>query len=136
MNGASPPNHIGISIVLVLFSFVFYTSVSNASDQGNISAGLAVYSDLSFIESEREYAGLQVSIVPYHGGQKILWRSAGPFLDEPILLDAVKDGSVFKVVVPEDNDLSGYWNLILDGDVINAAGPRGLKYKLKKISVK
>jgi hypothetical protein len=50
---------------------------------------------MGFIEDEGEYSGLQVVLVPYYDGektkQKILWRSAGPFLNTPLLLDIIED---------------------------------------------
>ena len=58
-----------------------------AADQVNSPAGLVVYSDLNYIELEGEFSGLQVALVPYYDGakghHKVLWRSAGPFLNTP-----------------------------------------------------
>jgi hypothetical protein len=107
-----------------------------AADEGNSPAGLTVYSDLNFIETEREFVGLQVAIVPFHDGQKLLWRSAGPFLNTPLLLDVVMVGNALRVVVPDEDDDAGVWNLSLKGNVLYAVGPKGLKYSLKRISLK
>jgi hypothetical protein len=115
---------------------LFAASISQAADQGNVPAGLAVYSDMNYIELEGEYVGLQIAVVPYQGGQKVLWRSAGPFIDAPLLLDVTKVGKTFKVVVPEGHDTSGEWKLTSKGNVIDAVGPGDLKYSLKKIALK
>ena len=111
---------------------------ARAGDERNSAAGLAVYSDMNFIEAEGEFAGLQVVLVPYYDGEKsrrkILWRSAGPFLRTPLLLDADQDGKTLKVVVPEGHDHAGSWTLSTQGNVLNAVGPGSRKYSLKRIS--
>ena len=120
-----------------MFAFLLLSvDIVRAADEVNSPAGLAVYSDLNFIEKEREFAGLQVAIVPYRDGQKLLWRSAGPFLNAPLLLDVAKVGNSLRVVVPDGNDDAGVWNFSPKGNVLNAVGPRGQKYSLKKISPK
>jgi len=111
-------------------------NVVRAADERNSPAALAVYSDLNFIENEREFVGLQVAIVPYRDGQKLLWRSAGPFLNAPLLLDIAKMRDTLRVVIPDGNDDAGIWNFTLKGNVLYAVGPRGQKYNLKKISLK
>jgi hypothetical protein len=84
---------------------------ARAADKTNSGAGLAVYSDMNFIELEGEFSGLQIVLVQYIDGdkrrQKVLWRSAAPFLNAPLLLDAAQNGNVLKVVVPEGNDYAG-----------------------------
>jgi len=113
---------------------------ARAADQGNSSAGLVVYSDMNYVEQEGEFSGLQVALVPYYDGekshQKVLFRSAGPFLNSPLLLDAIEKGRTLTVLVPQGNELAGAWTLTLNGNVIDAVGPGGLKYTLKKISIK
>ena len=127
--------------VAVIVSLTFGQHAARASDQGNSSAGLVVYSDINYIEVEGEFSGLQVSLVPYYDGEKthhkVLWRSAGPFLNSPLLLDATEEGKTLKVLVPQGDDLAGAWTLTLNGDFIDAVGPGGhLKYRLKKISIR
>jgi hypothetical protein len=128
---------LAFAIVGLLFISV---STAKAGDERNSSAGLAVYSDVNFIELEREFVGLQVVLVPYYDGQKsqlkILWRSAGPFLNTPLLLDADQDGATYKVVVPSGENDAGNWTLSLRGNVIYATGPGSIKYSLKRISSK
>jgi hypothetical protein len=113
---------------------------ARAADEGNSSAGLAVYSDMNYIELEGEFSGLQVVLVPYYDGEKgrrkVLWRSAGPFLDPPLLLDAVQEGKTLKVLVPREKGEAEAWTLTLKGNVFDAVGPGGLKFRLKKISIK
>ena len=115
-------------------------SIVAASDEANSAAGLGVYSDINFIETEREFVGLQVVLVPYNSGEKarlrMLWRSAGPFLDSPLLLNADQQGNIFKVVVPAGRDDAGPWTLTLKGNMLYAVGPGSLKYNLKRISPK
>lgn len=109
---------------------------AQAADERNSPAGLVVYSDLNFIELEREFVGLQVAIVPDSEGQKVLWRSAGPFLNAPLLLDAVKIGNALQVVVPDGDRYKGIWKLEVKGNTMYAVGPEGQKYGLKRISLK
>lgn len=133
----------------VAFLCIFAASVgaASAADGGkNSSGGLVVYSDLNFIQSEGEFIGLQVAIIPYRESdgepsrQKLLFRSApGPYLNAPILLDVVKVGAAVKVTVPkrsEYDDFAGVWNFSLKGDILSAIGPSGQRYDLKKISLK
>jgi hypothetical protein len=113
---------------------------AGAADKTNSGAGLAVYSDMNFIELEGEFSGLQIVLVQYIDGdkrrQKVLWRSAAPFLNAPLLLDAVENGNVLKVVVPQGNDHAGAWTLTLRDKVIDAVGPNDMKYSLKRISAR
>ena len=136
MRGTHRANRVVMVIALLLMS----GSASWGADQGNSPAGLAVCSDMNFIEDEGEYAGLQIVLVPFNDGermkQKALWRSAAPFLNTPLLLDIIEDGKSLKVVVPDGQDYAGAWTLTLKGNVLTASGPRSLKYSLKKISVK
>jgi hypothetical protein len=130
-----------LNLALALMGFLLICgNIAQAGDEGNSAAGLAVYSDMNFIELEREFAGLQVVLVPYYDGeksrQKILWRSAGPFLNTPLLLDADQDGKTFKVVVPNGHDDAGNWTLSLRGNVLLAVGPGSSMYSLKRISPK
>jgi hypothetical protein len=96
--------------------------------------GLRTYSDMNFNKLEGEFYGLQVVIVPYSGGQKILWRSGGGKLDPPLLLDAVKEGNGWKIVVPENSDFFGEWTLSFDRKTLRAIGPRGLQFDLKEVT--
>jgi hypothetical protein len=107
-----------------------------AGDETNSPAGLAIYSDINFIEVEGEFVGLQVGIVPYRDGQKVLWRSAGSFLNPPLLLDIAKLGNTLKVVVPDGDPFTGVWKLNLKGNFLYAVGPDGQKYNLKRIGLK
>jgi hypothetical protein len=96
---------------------------------------------MNYIESEGEFSGLQVTLVPYYDGEKshhkVLWRSAGPFLNSPLLLDAVEEGKTFKILVPKGDDFAGSWTLTLKGNAIDAIAAGGhLKYSLKKISTR
>lgn len=127
---------------LILLTLVALTTANHAlaADETNTPAGLAVYSGMNFIESEREFVGLQVALIPYYDGdktrQKILWRSAGPFLEVPLLLDVTQDGKIIRVVVPDGHDDAGTWTLTVKGNVLDAVGPNAHKYSLKKISLK
>lgn len=111
-----------------------------AADRGNVPGGLEVYSALNFIENEGEFSGIQVTLVPYVEGhamkQKVLWRSAGPFLDLPLLLDVVAVDKNLRVVVPDGDGFSGTWNLSLRGNAMIANGPNGQVFTLKKLTVK
>lgn len=137
-----PATHFVARLTAALVvSLVLEHHVARAADQGNSPAGLVVYSDINYIELEGEFSGLQVALVPYHDGEKshrkVLWRSAGPFLNPPLLLDTIEEGKTLKILVPQGDDLAGAWTLNLKGNVIDAVGPGGhLKYTLKKILVK
>jgi hypothetical protein len=130
------------SSLLALIAMGFLLICGNdawASDEVNSAAGLAIYSDINFIEMEGEFVGLQVVLVPYNDGKsrvKMLWRSAGPFLNPPLLLDVDQQAKIFKVVVPAGQDDAGAWTLTLKGNILYAVGPGSLKYNLKRISPK
>jgi hypothetical protein len=113
-------------------------NIAKAGGETNSAAGLAVYSDINFIAEESEFVGLQVVLVPYIDADKsrlkMLWRSAGPFLETPVLLDVDQQGKTFKVVVPAGQELAGAWTLTLKGNVLYAVGPGSSKYNLKRIS--
>lgn len=118
--------------------FLFITSIVLASaDERHSYAGLSVYSDLNFVAIEGEYYGLQIIIVPYVQGvdrrEKLLWRSAGGRLDEPLLLDVTRVGNTLKVHVPKENDFSGEWTLMFKGRALHASGPRGFQFDLLKL---
>lgn len=118
------------SAALSVLAIIYVWSASCAAD---VTVGMRVYSQMNYTPSEGEFYGLQVAIVPYSKGQKILWRSGSGRLDEPLLLDAVGNGDVLKVVVPEENDQFGEWTLSQDGKVIHARGPRDLHFDLREI---
>jgi hypothetical protein len=130
---------LGFTLAVVGF-LLTCSNCAKASDEVNSAAGLAVYSDINFIELEGEFVGLQVVLVPYNGGAKsrlkMLWRSAGPFLNPPLLLDVDQNGKTFKIVVPAGQEDAGAWTLSLKGNVLYAAGPGSSKYTLKKVSPK
>lgn len=119
----------------IVFALLAWSGPGRAQDESNSPAGLAVYSDLNFIQQEGEFVGLQIAIVPDHEGQKILWRSAGPFISPAVLLDVVKTGDVLKVVVPDSDLYRGVWRLTLKSNVVYADGPNG-KFVLKRIRLK
>jgi hypothetical protein len=127
-------------VALLLACLSPWPNAVRAADGSNSPAGLVVYSDINFIEAEGEFVGLQVAIVPYgeHDEKKLLWRTAGPFPESPLLLDVVQVGATLKVVVPdrEGDEFAGVWNFNLKKDVLYAVGPQGRKYTLKKISLK
>jgi hypothetical protein len=133
--------------ILFLGFFLFTEGALLAADKGNVPAGLDVYSSVNFIELEREFVGLQIVVVSYveedARKQKVLWRSAGPFLNPPLLLDAVPVGKNLRVVVPDGDSYSGSWNLTLRGNSMIASGPdpvaKGQEKQvitLKKLAVK
>jgi hypothetical protein len=136
LHGVAQGKFIRAFVIVALFQ----TCAAHAADEGNSAARLTIYSDMNFIENEGEFSGLQIVLVPYYDGEKsrrkILWRSAGPFLKPPLLLEAVQEGKSFKVLVPQESDDAGAWTLTLRGNVFDAAGPGGLKYSLKKIRIK
>jgi hypothetical protein len=87
---------------------------------------------MQFSASEGERYGLQVIIVPFSGGEKILWSSGTGRLEEPLLLDVRREGDEIHVVIPRERDDWGEWMLVLRGSVIVAHGPRGLLFHLEK----
>lgn len=130
-----------VSPFALVVSVMFWHQAARAADQVNSQAGLVVYSDMNYIELEGEFSGLQIALVPYNDGQrshrKVLWRSGGPFLNSPLLLDPVEEGKILKIQVPEGDPLAGAWTLTLKGNVIDAVAAGGnLKYSLKKISIR
>lgn len=138
-----------LSLGLCLFAGCALLAADKADVRGgsNVPAGIEVYSDMNFIEDESEFYGIQIVLVTYLDDekrevkQKVLWRSAGPFLDAPLLLDAIVVGKDLKVVVPDgygDIGTSGAWILSLRGDSIIATRPKGggRGFTLKKLTLK
>ena len=98
------------------------------------AVGLKVYSGMNYIKGEDEYYGLQIVIVPYSQGQKILWRSGNGRLDPPLLLDVSQEGKDMLVTLPEGDDNYGEWVLSLKGKMLRARGPRDLHFDLRELS--
>src|SRR6185437_14848451 len=67
MNG---PQKSPLMRLLAVIGFLLIFGGAQAADEGNGAAGLVVYSDMNFIELEREFVGLQVVLVPYYDGAK------------------------------------------------------------------
>lgn len=119
--------------VLGLIVLVVGAMSAGAADR---SEGLAIYSKLHFNSAEGEYIGLQVVLATYgYGETKLLWRSGTGALDEPLLLDVVQVGNKLHVHVPEGNDYSGDWLLIVRNGVMTAEGPRKLHFVLQRLQV-
>jgi hypothetical protein len=138
-----------LTIALSL-GLVFSTGTVLAGDKvdvpgrSNVAAGIEVYSAMNFIEDEREFYGIQIVVFSYLDGQQdwkkqVLWRSGGPFLESPLLLDAVAAGNDLTITVPDGNNdvgLAGTWKLSLQGSSMIATGPKGKVFTLKKLTVK
>ena len=122
--------------ILALFIVLSSVASGNARQVNDPAAGLWAYSHLELNELEGEYNGLQVVIVPYDGGISVLWRSANGSFDKPLLLDARRNANTLTVVVPQSNQLSGTWTLAVQEKSMVAEGPRGLHFKLSRLSAK
>lgn len=110
--------------------------IAHSADRANIAAGFVLYSGMNFIELEREFVGLQIALISYDGGQRVLWRSAGPFLRQPILLLATATGKDLTIVVPDGDLYPGKWRLSLQGNLMTATGPNEVTFKLKRLETK
>jgi hypothetical protein len=69
------------------------------------------YSNMGFNKELGETYGLEISIVPYSGGEKVLWRSAEGSLDEPILVDGLEENSEILVKVPDRSGRIVEWKI-------------------------
>jgi hypothetical protein len=88
---------------------------------------------LNFVPEEGEFVGQQIVIIPYaDGDKKILWRIANAVFDPPLLLDAVKQGDLLKVKHPEFGD----WTFQLKGAFLEGVSSKGVKIRLKQVSLK
>lgn len=123
-----------VRIVLFCLSLFFFSATASA-DQANSVAGAEVYSAMSLIAEEGEFYGVQIILIPFGNGNKVLWREGDGQLAPPILLDPVRTKEGFCVTVPDAYQQFGVWNLKVDGSMIHADGPRSLHFDLKKLSV-
>jgi hypothetical protein len=124
------------SSLWILALLLLAPSLTDAASAPKSRAYLSIYTDLNYIEEAGEFYGLQVVIVPYTGGTKILWRSGSGKIETPLLLEANKIGGAYKVTVPEDESDHGEWTLTMVGNVLHAVGPRGLKFDLRELPVR
>lgn len=119
--------------VWTVISLIFGGAASMAAAEKGGPVGLEVYSALNYTEEAGEFYGSQVTIVPYTGGKKILWREAGPRIEPPLLLDLVYEGKTMKFKVLESSDSFGEWVLIPKKGGMILRGPRGLTFDLKAV---
>jgi hypothetical protein len=102
-------------------------------------AALRNYSDLTFNKYSGDWNGLAVTLIPYNAPQttgewhiKVLWRSTGPEVKPPVLLDAVPDGEFLVIEVPTYEG-SGTWKLLEKGNTLTAYNvATGNVHKLKR----
>ena len=94
--------------------------------------GMRVFSSLSYEPTERDFSGEQIVAIPSSDGEKILWRTANGVFDPPLLLDVVRQGDLFKVKHPE----SGEWTFQLKGAFLEGVNSKGVKIRLKQVSLK
>jgi hypothetical protein len=91
---------------------------------------------MGVIEQEGEHYGVQIFVIDYYQGRKILWRSAAPRLGEPALLDVREDGAVMTVSVPADDEFAGVWTLTPHGKTLHAQGPGRDQFDLKELRIR
>jgi hypothetical protein len=121
----------------LVLAFVAMILLNSPVSSQELSYGLQFYSRIDHEKIEDEYNGLQIILIPYsNGGAMILWRSANGAFDEPLLLPASKRGEALFVDVPNSNQFSGRWKLVVVGKSIRAVGPRGIRIVLKEMSVR
>lgn len=120
-------------LALAILMLIVTSTASHAANNDELTIGLRIYSGMNFVKAEGEYYGLQIVVVPYFRGQKILWRSGSGHLESPLLLDVVREGKKMKVVVPEGDDNFGEWILSQDGKILHAQGPRDLHFDLREV---
>lgn len=120
-------------ILLSLFTLTFEcaqakTSAKCIKNYGNIK----IYSKMDYIENESEFYGIQIAIINYEKGIKVLWQSGNGKLANPLLLDSSLEGNNLNIIVPESDENHGEWTLTFNEKSIKATGPRDLKFILKK----
>jgi hypothetical protein len=118
--------------LIAVITPLFLGVPSYAKDSTTNITGIRLYSSMSFVKTEGEFYGLEIVLVPYSRGLKVLWRSGSGRLDPPLLLDAIQETNQVKVIVPETNDLFGEWTLSQNGRLLHAKGPRDLHFDLKE----
>jgi hypothetical protein len=123
-------------VVLVISLLIGAPAETDASSNQDVTAGIRMYAEMSFNKVEGEYYGVQVVIVPYYQGLKVLWRTASGRVNAPLLLDAVRENSIIKITVPESSDDFGEWKLSVEGNVLRAQGPRDLHFELREVELK
>jgi hypothetical protein len=98
------------------------------------------YTALSFDNGQGTWCCLALAVVPYHerGDEiehnrvQVLWRRAGPRVDPPLLLEAVREGDFLVVEVPPEAADGGTWRLHETPSLITAYSPSGHVYKLRR----
>jgi hypothetical protein len=109
--------------------------VAHGTGHADPMAGMRVYSGLSQAR-EGGYVGFQITIIPYSGGEKVLWRDQeSDQLKAPILLDAVSTGMGWKVTVPGKTRPAD-WYLIQQSSFLQVQDPWGLHFQLKEMQLK
>ncbi|HZX28356.1 MAG TPA: hypothetical protein VFF16_14900 [Telluria sp.] len=91
-----------------------------------------LYSDFNYNEDEGEASGIMIEIIPFTGGEKVLWRRAEVSVDEPMLLDLEENGGKLFVEVPW-GEQKQRWLLIPQGNRITIVGPNQATFKLKPV---
>jgi hypothetical protein len=98
--------------------------------EGELSkfGGIKIYGDLAYNRAENEISGNQILIIPSTDGDKVLWRVADGQFSPPLLLDAVKQGDVLTIAVPN----AGNWTLRVRGTSLDAVSSRGVRLRLSQ----
>ena len=127
---------VRVIFVLILLALSPGLSVAASPKSSQKTLGLRVFSGLVVHPTEGDVNGLQIIFVPSDFGDKIIWRFGAGRVNAPLVLDVSMSGDVWKVTVPPGNDVAGDWTLLLKGGVLQAIGPRDLKFTLKEMSIR
>jgi hypothetical protein len=94
--------------------------------------GIRIYSNLSYEPTEGDFSGDQILIIPSSDGDKILWRPAEGEFQAPLLLNVEKQGDLLKIKHPEFGD----WTFQIKGAFLEGVSSKGVKIRLKQVSLK
>ncbi len=125
--------HASLKSVFLLFSTSMLISLLSVADVwGGSSHASERYSSIQYSPDAGDVVGLEVILVPYTGGTRVLWRMASGRIEEPVLLSPRFEGKKILVDVPSENGPTVTWVLLLKGAVLTASSPNGDTYRLQK----
>ena len=117
----------------IAIGLVFLANGAALADNAFVKlGGMRVYSDIRHEPKEGDFGGEQILIIPSRDGDKILWRSAEGEFQPPRLLNVVKEGGLLRVKHPELGD----WTFQVKGAFLEGVNAKGVKLRLKQVSLK
>lgn len=119
-----------VGAIVALWIFLIPSSSVYAADPWYKAR---TYSSFTFNPAEGEVYGLEIVMLPSSDGMQLLWRLGNGKLERALLLDLLPDGKHYVVDVPPEIDGAGRWSLTMSDQEVQAKGPRGQVFRLKRV---